>query len=308
MGETDVPGLYAYLMMQLHDLTGDSRYVDEAIKAAEDLRALDFNIGYQFNNAGWSTVALARLWRHTGQELYLNLSQMCIASILQYAFLWDCKYGYAKYYITFFGLTPLREGAYIAPYEELEVFSAFGEYLRLVPAEQSPAAHLLLTEYIKYTTFGPMCSYPGQLPPEVIADEPRNGHINRDLAIPLEDIYQGWEKAGQVGQEIYGAGLAPGIVTRACHRIEGAPFVLFCQYPVRELHAQAGENRCTVRLYGDPRLTCLLRLIPKNGKLREVTLTMKGHGQAITLRHGDKQEWQHEVPGGAQIELTWKTK
>lgn len=188
LGETDVPGLYAYLMLQMQELTGEERYLEEAKRAAEDLKGLHFNVGYQFNNAAWGANALAKLWKITGSEEYLHLSYMCIASILQNAFIWDCNYGYAKHYVTFMGVTPLREGPYIAAYEEMEIFSAFHEYLGLVDAHAASSVHLLLSEYCKYATDGKICAFPRNLPEDVIAEEPRNGHINRDLAIPLEDI------------------------------------------------------------------------------------------------------------------------
>jgi len=105
----------------------------------------------------------------------------------------------------------------------MEIFAAFHEYLKLVDAYVLPSIHLLLTEYCKYTTDGKVCAYPCFLPEDAISEEPKNGHIDRNLAIPLEDIYQGWEKAGQ---EVYGAGAAPAIVTRCYHHIDGALFYI----------------------------------------------------------------------------------
>ena len=39
-----------------------------------------------------------------------------------------------------------------------------------------------------------------------IAQSPASGEIARDVWLPLEDLYEGENPAGQVGQEIYGAG------------------------------------------------------------------------------------------------------
>lgn len=306
LGETDVAGLYAYLMLQMREITGDDRYLEEARKAADDLKGLHFNVGYQFNNAAWGANALARLWRETGDEDYLQLSFMSIASILQNAFIWDCDYGYAKHYVTFFGVTPLREGPYIAAYEEMEIFSAFHEYLRYVDAEAAPSVHLLLAEYCKYATDGKICAFPGRLPEDAIAEKPRNGHINRDLAIPLEDIYEGWEKAGQVGQEVYGAGAAPGVTVRCYHRVDGAPFLLYCQYPVYDLCADSRAGMCTFRVRGDSRLDCMLRIIPAEERVLDgVIVRHADDGSELECRRTDEDHLEYRTPGGAHLELRW---
>ncbi|MCE5279361.1 MAG: hypothetical protein ABFD92_07495 [Planctomycetaceae bacterium] len=306
LGQTDVPGLYAYLMLQMHELTGEQRYFDEAAESARHLHGLNFNTGYQFNNTAWGANATARLWRRTGREEYLHLCRMSVASIMQNAFIWSCRYGYAKHYITFFGLTPLREGAYIAPYEEFEVLAAFHEFVSLIGPDIDPWMHLLVSEYCKYTTFGPSSSYPSQLPEEAISQEPQNGRIIRDLTIPLEDLYQGWEKAGQVGQEVYGAGLAPGIVARSYHKVHGAPFMVFCQYPVKGIENGTDGQSCTISLFGDKRLRCLMRVIPTTERdVRNTTVQMLADGSMIHGRLKDRTHMEYQIPGGSKIRLSW---
>ncbi|MCE5200710.1 MAG: hypothetical protein ABFD54_01590 [Armatimonadota bacterium] len=306
LGETDVAGLYAYLMLQMRDITGDEHFLDEAKRSAETLKGLNFNVGYQFNNTAWGANALAKLWQATGNDDYLHLSSMCIASILQNAFIWDCDYGYAKHYVTFMGVTPLREGPYIAAYEEMEIFSAFHEYLKLVDAHVSPSIHMLVSEYCKYATDGKICAYPRNLPEEIIAENPRNGHINRDLAIPLEDIYQGWEKPGQVGQEVYGAGTAPGITARCFIRVADAPFILYCQYPIYDFNSDTGAKMCEFKVHGDGRLKCTMRLIPTSDeRIGDVKINHVDSGEELQGARVAGEHLEYHLPGGAHIVLKW---
>lgn len=307
LGETDVAGLYAYLMLQVREITGDERYLEEAKRAAEVLRGLDFDVGYQFNNTAWGANALAKLWKITGEDRYVHLSSMCLASIFQNVFIWDCDYGYAKHYVTFMGATPLREGAYIAAYEEMEILAAFHEYLMLVDANISPSIHMLVAEYCKYATNGKICAFPAELPEEIIAENPKNGYIDRYLAIPLEDIYQGWDKPGQVGQEVYGAGVAPAIVSRCYKRLEGVPFMAYCQYPVFEVDADALASRCSFTARGDPRGAFRMRLVPAyERELDDVVVRLSDGGSTVEGCLTDQGHREYEIPGGSRVEISWR--
>src|SRR3546814_10319538 len=58
------------------------------------------------------------------------------------------------------------------------------------------------------------------LPAEILAKEDvRNGHIDRTLSFPLEDLDVDGQPGGQVGQEIYGAGAAFVFATRSFHEV-----------------------------------------------------------------------------------------
>lgn len=65
----------------------------------------------------------------------------------------------------------------------------------------------------------------------MLAEKPRNGHIDRNLAIPLEDLQDGWSQSGQVGEEVYGSGCAFVMTTRHYRRLlQGG--MCYCDYPV----------------------------------------------------------------------------
>lgn len=78
-GQTDVNGIYAYLMMQLYQLTSDELYLDEAKAAIDAAKALRFDLVYQTNLTVWGAVACLRLWRITGESAYLAQSYVYLA-------------------------------------------------------------------------------------------------------------------------------------------------------------------------------------------------------------------------------------
>ena len=80
------------------------------------------------------------------------------------------------------------------------------------------------------------------MPEEALATEIRNGHLDRALALPMEDLYANGYPAGAVGQEVYGAGTAFAFVTRAFRRLPRVPFLLYCDYPLAEIR-HAGRLR-----------------------------------------------------------------
>jgi hypothetical protein len=273
-GETDVPGLYAHVMLQARDITGNAAYLEEAKRAAKSLEGLGFDLVYQFNSTVFSAVALIRLWDETGDELYRGLSYVCLANIFHNLWLWECDYGYARHYGTFLGLPPLLDAAYLAIYEELESLAAFQKYLEVGQDRLPPSINLLLTEYSRHVLNRTWFHYPTVLPPEMLVEKAKSGYINRKLAIPLEDIYEGWRKAGEVGQEIYGAGAAFAFVERAYHRVPGAAFLIYCDYFIDDFKVDPEGSSVSFRIGGDRRLSCRLRLIPMD----EATLP------AITVR------------------------
>lgn len=308
-GETDVGGLYAYLMLRVWRITGDRRYLEEAKAAARKLEGLRFDLGYQFNNTAWGANACLQLWRETGDDLFLGISHICMAGIFHNSFLWECDYGFAKDYKTFLGLTPLRSGNYLALYEEYEVYAALHEYLTVAGDEIPDCLRILLSEACRYTLDRPWCYYPSELPDEALSTHPKNGHIDRTLAIPLEDIHDGWQQAGQIGQEVYGAGAPFAFVPRAYHRVQDAPFVLYCDYPITDLNPEAGRPRLGFRVRGASCCECRLRLIPSEaGSPLDAVVEFECEGKRSTRQGTRTAEGHHEysLPGNSLVTLEWR--
>ena len=65
--------------------------------------------------------------------------------------------------------------------------------------------------------------------------------------IALEDIQDGWNKSGQVGQEVYGAGNAFGILARHYIKVPGRDFMIFTDYPAIGAKVIARENISAMR-------------------------------------------------------------
>jgi hypothetical protein len=253
-GETDVAGLY--------EMFGGSSYLNEAEIAASHLHGLGFNLAYQLNTTGFAAEAALRLWKITKKPRYLALSVTCLANLFDNMWLWQCDYENARHYRMFFGLFPLRGAPYLAPYEELEAHAKFHEYLALGGDDVRPAVKLLLAEFQKYALDRCWYYYPDALPIDVVAVDVRNGRIERSLSVPLEDLQDGREKSGQVGQELYGAGLPFVMTARHYTRLDGTGMIAFCDYPMFEFSplgsggtwrvggdcARRDSGRCAFRL------------------------------------------------------------
>ena len=305
--EKDVPGLYAHEMLQVWEITGEERYFTEAKKAAKFLEGQGFDVFYQANNTAFSAKAMYKLWEETGDELYLKLSRLCIASIFLNVSLWDCNYGFGKNYSTFFSLFPLKDAPYTAVYEEQEVLASFHEYL--TQGKDIPASlRVLLAEYIRFMVARTHAYYPPNLPKEMLAEKTGTGELDANLWIPLEDLHDGLESAGQVGQEVYGAGLAFGVLTRHYRQVKDESFLIFIDYPIRDLKHLSGD-KVTFFIDGDQRLTCRMRLIAKDDKPLPTFTVLVGEGKLQQeYEHQDTPDghFEYSLPGNQKVTITWQ--
>jgi len=230
--------------------------------------------------------------------------------------LWDCDYGVAKHYPTFFGVQPIQRAPYIAAYEQAEVSAGLQEYLRISGDDATPSARLLIAELVRYSLDLCWHFYPSTLPAGILHNRQdatmreTNGWIERELALPLEDLYDGWQEPGKVGQEVYGAGSCFALVARAYHPLGGGRFWLYCDYPI-ELDQPGGGSRkrggttVAFRVLGDARGRCRVRLVPRGlERVPEATLQQsrrKAGAGALTVE--GHREWV--VPGNSSVTLRW---
>ncbi|TRW27180.1 hypothetical protein FMM05_00630 [Flavobacterium zepuense] len=311
-GEKDVPGAYAHLMIQVWQLTGNKKYFDEAVTAARKLDGLGFDIFYQANNTAFSAGALLRLYKETKDELFLNLSYLCIAGILKNVQLWDCNYGNAKHYPTYFAIYPLKDAPYTAAYEEQEVFAGIHMFLKEADGmdEILPSVRLLLAELVKHVINRVSYYYPPRLPKEVLAtkSEIKMGEIDPNLWVALEDLQDGWVPSGQVGQEVYGAGIAFGIVPRQFYKIEAAGFMVFTEYPACE--HKVGKNTLSFYTRGDSQLNFRMAILPLKDKLpAKITVTGITAGlakESITPKTGTSATYtDYTLRGDSHLTIKW---
>ncbi|MES2061115.1 MAG: hypothetical protein V4456_04295 [Bacteroidota bacterium] len=305
-GEHDVPGLYAHIMLQAYELTGKKRYLNEAETAAKKLQGLGFELFYQANNTAFSAGALLRLSKITGNKLYKDLSYLCLANVLKNVKLWECNYGYGKHFPSFFCLFPLNDAPYTAVYEEQEVFCALHDYLKHAEGENIlPSISLLLAEYIKYLVNRAIYYYPTMLPKEMLSDKVKIGEVDPKLWIALEDLHDGWEKSGEVGQEVYGAGNAFGILPRHYLRVPGEHFMIYVDYPTSSFTARKGKP-VNFTVLGDNRLICRLVVVKMEDKnLPTFTVIANGQKQEVKGKTTSKGNIEYALNGGQAIKITW---
>jgi hypothetical protein len=307
-GEKDVAGIYAHVMLQAWELTKEKRYLSEAEKAAKTLEGKGFQIFYQANNTAFSSGALLRLYKITKNELYLDLSYMCLASIFRNTQLWDCNYGYGKNFPTFFALFPLNDAPYTAAYEEQEVFCALHDYLKHAEGiDILPSVRLLIAEYIRFLVDRAIYYYPTMLPKDMLEEKPKTGEVDPNLWIALEDLQDGWLKSGTVGQEVYGAGNAFGILPRHFLQVPGEDFLLYVDYPTSGFNARKGQN-IHFSVLGDERLTCRMMIV-KTGKnkLPKFKVNISGTKEALMAKAVKDGNIEFTINGNQQINISWHT-
>jgi hypothetical protein len=305
-GEKDVAGIYAHVMLQAFELTKDKKYLREAEKAAATLQGKGFDVFYQANNTTFSAGALLRLYKITNNELYLDLSYLCLAGVFKNVSLWDCNYGFGKHFPSFFSIFPLSDAPYTAAYEEQEVFSAMHDYLaHAEDIDILPSVRLLMSEFIRYMMDRAPFYYPPMLPKEMLSEEVKTGELDANLWIPLEDLHDGWEKSGEVGQEVYGAGIAFAVVPRHFLKVPAEEFMIGVDYPTQDFTCRKGAP-IHFKVTGDERLGCRMVIVNNGkGKLPDFTVTLKGVRKTVTGKTTKAGHMEFELPGSAEVTIKW---
>lgn len=305
-GQTDVGGIYAWVMLQAFELTHERKYVEESIRAIDAAKGMRFDLNYQANLTAWGAAACIRLWRITERKKYLTQSYVYLASFFHNAQIWDSEIGMAKHWKNFLGVTCLQDAPYMAAYECFDSFAAFEKYLDYGGPDLIPSVRLLLSEYCRHALDRAWFYYPDALPAEGIAQRDiRNGYILHELNFPLEDLYPDGQPAGQVGQEIYGCGAALIFATRSFRRIEGAPFLLWCDVFARAIH-RIDERTISLRIDGPAGTEARVALVAQEGdlpaNLQPQVSTSNGHSAEFT-RHNGRLEVR--VPADESLLLRW---
>jgi len=239
--EPDAAGGYAYLMLDLYEMTRDTLYLREAERAVARIRGKGFHLAYEIHMTAAAAAACARLFRITGKEHFLRWSFMPVANILHLSWIWECDYGYANRYRTFFGLSPMPMTGYVASKELHETWFYLLEYLEIAADRLPPAVVAAVQVFLDYAPAVLYSALPPFMPPGALfAGRCVYDSYNRaDLAIPVEDLRTGFEQSGRVGQQIYGT---------------GAPF-LFSSYGVgvRQTEQQSRmPEKLALQIYPNP--------------------------------------------------------
>lgn len=251
--EPDAGGGFAYFMLLLHDLTGEDCDIDEARNSLLALAGNGFRLAYETHMTALTAAAAARLYQIEPDPIYLKIVNRAVANLLRLSWIWECDYGWMKSDLskppsdilwptfsprTFFGLNPTQQSAVITAKEQYEAWTYLNETLQRLHAEMDPTTEKLIAEFVKHTMLTIPWSLPPLLPDGAATEHPAAYETvyenDLSLFIPLEDLRDGWGISGVIGQEIYGAGMAPTIA--ALSLVEVAPGVLLNSgYPLVEI-------------------------------------------------------------------------
>lgn len=305
LGQTDVNGIYAYVMLGAFEMTDDMGFVEEAIKAIDATVKMRFELNYQANLTAFGAAACVRLWRITGEERHLRQSYVYLASFMHNTQMWKSRLGNASDTHTFFSATCLHDAPYTAPFETYDSYLAFEQVLRHGGSGLDPAIRLLLSEFCAYALDGTWLAFPQHVKPELLANGCRNGHIDRTLAFPLEDLYADGQPAGQVGQEIYGAGAALAFTARAFAKHPSAPFIVHSDRRISHSHTESA-GIWSIELDAPPTVTARLAVMARSNKpLPRLKVTSDGRVVRAIRRSPNSVEYL--VRGGASLLIAWSS-
>jgi hypothetical protein len=295
-GQSDVAGLYAYVMMQANELTGDRKYIDDAIAAIRAVRHLGFELFYQANITAFGVAACARIYSETGEQEFLNRACHFAGAFFSKTVFWESEIELAKHYRTFMGVLCLDDAPYMAVLECHEAMEAFSEALTLANDDLPMAMRLLMAEYCRFALYRTWFYMPANLPEEVLSAKQRNGKIDKKLPFPLEDMYVDGQPAGQVGQEVYGAGATFAIVTHSHLIVESGPMIVYCDYPMQDLIE--ADRETTFKVVGSPDAACELCVLPWGRKKLpkfECFANYESLGTGPDFR----------IPGNSRVSIRW---
>jgi len=210
--EHDVAGGYAWLMLGLHELTGDAQYLDESEASIAHVAGTGFDLSYETHMSAYTAAAAQRLYTMTRDTRYHGYAVLALANLFHAVRLWDCRYEMCKKgagYHTYMGLNPLPWSDYVAMLEQYEAWLGLQSYMRY--AQNEPAyVTKLVRAFIKYSPRTLQYSLPPLLPSgaasSAAGEYPFVPHNNLRWHIPLEDLREGEVVSGAIGQELYGAG------------------------------------------------------------------------------------------------------
>ncbi|MGZ4391456.1 MAG: hypothetical protein ACXVRK_04955, partial [Gaiellaceae bacterium] len=210
--EHDVAGGYAWLMLGLYDLTGETQYLDEAKASIAHVAGAGFDLSYETHMSAYTAAAAQRLYTMTGDATYHGYAVLALANLFHAVRLWDCTYGMCRKgsgYHTYMGLNPLPWSDYVAMLEQYEAWLGLQSYMQYAQNEPASITNLVKT-FIQDSPRTLQYSLPPLLPSGAAASAPGEysfvPHNELSWYIPLEDLREGEVVSGVIGQELYGAG------------------------------------------------------------------------------------------------------
>ena len=219
--EPDAAGGYALYMLRLSDLGCGDPCEQQAQAAVRAYGGSGFGFAYETHMTAAAALAAAELADRTGDDIWLDSAYGPIANLMRLSWLHEVEYGPAAQARTFFGLAPTQQAAAITAKEQYETWIYLTEFLRLAHGKLDSDVEKLVAEFTYHTLITLASSLPPLLPTGVATEYPSaypTVDTNRlDLHVPLEDMRDGREPWGAIGQEVYGAGMALTFAALAYH-------------------------------------------------------------------------------------------
>jgi hypothetical protein len=310
--EPDSGGGYAYFMLLLHDLTGDEQYLAEARNALLALEGHGFRFTYEAHMTALTAAAAARLYQLDPDPFYFKVVNRAVANLLRLSWLWERDLGNragdaettsgpvvelwagAPLQRTFFGLNPTQESAVITPKEQYEAWIYLTETLQRLHGDLDPTVEKMIAEFARHTLVLIPRSLPPFLPVEAMTEHPAAyetvARNDLTLYIPLEDLRDTLELSGSIGQEIYGAGMAPAMAALAL--VEIAPgVVVYSSYPVVSVQGNRVTFAGIEDTYAPVAAVGVLKIIDQDGQ----EMATRECGAALCIL----------VEGGSTYQLEW---
>ncbi|MGH2523772.1 MAG: hypothetical protein ACRDH2_14805, partial [Anaerolineales bacterium] len=237
--EPDAAGGYALYMLRLADLGCGEPCVEEAQVAVRAFPGYGFSFAYETHMTAMAALAAAELADRTGDDSWLAYANGPIANLVRLSWVYEVDYGKAATAHTFFGLAPTQRAGTMTPKEQYEAWIYLSEFLRRAHGQIDPAVEKLVAEFCYRSLVMLADAFPPRLPAGVATQHPaayETVKTNRlDLYIPLEDMRDGQNEWGAIGQEVYGAGLAPTIAALAYMPV-ASNITVYSGYPLAEIN------------------------------------------------------------------------
>lgn len=242
--QPDAAGGYALYMLRLVDLGCGDECLNQAKAAVRAYEGYGFGFAYETHMTAAAALAAAELAERTGDDDWLEYAYGPIANLIRLSWIHEVDYGPAGEARTFFGLAPTQRAATFTPKEQYEAWIYLTEFLRVSHGRLNADVEKLVAEFLYHTLVTLAFSMPPLLPEGVATEHPSAYPpvgVNRlDLYIPLEDMRDNRTIWGAIGQQVYGAGMAPTFAALAYH--EPAPGITFYSgYPPMET-SQVGRE------------------------------------------------------------------
>jgi hypothetical protein len=299
-GQTDVAGLYAWILLNITDLTGDDKHRAEAIRAIKATNTFTFNLCYQTNITAWGAAAAFRLWDEEKDEFFYKVGLAYLANFFRYCVFFEPDYGSNKDFSSFLSVMALSSCEYTAVLENADSLAAIQDIVRRCDKQLPEWLGNLCCEFCKYSLNHCKYYFPQNLPTDALETQPREGHIDPNMPIPVEDLYVcGEQKAGKVGQEIYGAGSAFALCAAAFVELKINGGMVSCEYPF-DLTEEKGFVE--LKIYGREVGRCSIDLWRLPDKIKQVRF-QTGNGSKQKAVVGGKARMV--VSGGSSVRITF---